>query len=219
MITGTRDSGHSSLLGRNRSRIGLVIWGALLGLTIALLLQFRTNFHAVVSGLVYRSSQLDPVTLEHYLHSHHFQTIINLRGPGPQADWYMQERALARRHHLRYIDLAIDSRNPLRPEELRQVLGILNEKDATPILIHCQSGIDRSGTMAVAMALLLDNSQGLEKAQDQLQWRYGNLPWFRSTTSNRAYLDRYQHWLNQNGLGHAREHFCRWALLIDKSHS
>jgi protein tyrosine/serine phosphatase len=197
----------------------LGIFGVFWGLTIALLLHFRTNFHVVVDGLAYRSGQLDPVTLENYIQSHHFQTIINLRGSGPQADWYMQERALARRHHLRYIDMPIDSINPLRPEEVLLLLDVLKDKDATPILIHCQSGIDRSGSMAVALSLLLDNSRGLETARDQLQWNCGNLPWFRSTKNSRAYLDRYQQWLDRNGLDHSREHFCQWALTVDKSHS
>lgn len=203
----------------NRYWICCAAIGSLLGLTIALLIHFRTNFHVVVPGLVYRSGQLDAVTLDQYIQKFHFHTIINLRGAGPQADWYLQERVVAQHDHIRYLDLPIDSTSPLQPVELRQLLSVLSEKDSVPILIHCQSGIDRSGSMAVVCALLLEETQGLEKAQDQLQWRHGNLPWFRSTKSLRAYLHRYQAWLEQQGLEHSPEHFCRWALTLDHSHS
>src|SRR5260370_21282083 len=110
-----------------------------------------------------------------------------------------------------------DSRSPLTGEEIRQLLIILDEQDSTPILIHCQSGVDRSGAMAVICALLRDEANGLDRAKNQLCWSNGNFPWFTSTKNNLAYLDRYQEWLKQNRLDHSRAHFCQWALDIIKS--
>jgi undecaprenyl-diphosphatase len=193
--------------------------GIVLGLVLACLVHFRTNFHVVIPGQVYRSCQLDPVTLDHYIQKFHFGTIINLRGPSPEAEWYMEERAVARRHHIHFLDFPVSSSTPLQAEELRRLLAILGHENQTPILIHCQSGVDRSGAMAVACSLLLDDARGLELAHDQLQWRHGNVPWLRSTTNNRAYLDRYEEWLKQHGLVHSREHFCLWAFTIDPSQS
>ena len=219
MTKTTGPSDDPSFSRKNRSWIGLASLGTVLGLAVAVLLQFQTNFHAVLPGLVYRSGQLDPVTLATIIERHRLHTIINLRGPCPESDWYQEERAVARHHHIHYIDFPIDSTTSLHPGNLRQLLDILATKDAAPILIHCQSGIDRSGSMALGCALLLDEVKGLESAQNQLQWRYGNLPWFRSTKDNQDYLDHYKQWLKRNGLNHSAEHFCQWAFTVDHSHS
>jgi len=219
MTTLSRASDNFPHSRRKRSWIWFATLGVVLGLVVAVLVHFRANFHEVILGRIYRSGQLDPVTLEDYVQRFHFETIINLRGAGPEADWYLEERAVARRHHILYLDYPVNSTAPLRALELRGLLAILIAKGHAPVLIHCQSGVDRSGSVAVVCALLLDDGHGLELAYDQLQWRNGNLPWLQSTKNNRAYLLRYEQWLNQNGLTHSPEHFCRWALTIDPSHS
>jgi protein tyrosine phosphatase (PTP) superfamily phosphohydrolase (DUF442 family) len=199
-----------NLPGRRRF-VGFLVCGVMTGLAGALGLHYWDNFHAVLPGLVYRSAQLDASGLEARITRYHFRTIINLRGENLDADWYQDERELARRYGIRHFDLPIDSVASPTPDELRQLTSILKSDDALPVLIHCQSGVNRTGILAAICVLLLDESGSLAKARAQLHWQYGNLPWADSTKSSLAFLDRYEHWLTENHLHHSPATFCRWT--------
>jgi protein tyrosine/serine phosphatase len=170
------------------------------------------NFHVVIHVCVYRSGQLSPESLEHCIAHKRIRSIINLRGPNPGDDWYDQECAVARRHGLRFYDLPVDSQCPT-PLELRQLLGVL-EPCPKPVLIHCQSGIDRSGIVAAICVLLLDESGSVAQARSHLGWRYGHMPWCENTTVQEKFLDSYQTWLTEHGQAHARSRFRDWLVLV-----
>jgi protein tyrosine/serine phosphatase len=170
------------------------------------------NFHVVIAGCVYRSGQLGPESLEDWIADKGIRSVINLRGANPGDDWYEQECAVARRHGLRFYDLPVDSQCPT-PVELRQLLGVL-EPCPKPVLIHCQSGIDRSGIVAAICVLLLDKSGSVAQAQAHLGWRYGHLPWSENLVVQERFLDGYQNWLRDHGQTHACGHFRDWLLVV-----
>jgi protein tyrosine/serine phosphatase len=165
-----------------------------------------------VPGAVYRSAQLDANDFEDAIGRYHIQTIINLRGENADAAWYRDECAVAEHSHIRHVDIPTDSVSLLTRDELHQLLAILNTPDAKPVLIHCQSGVNRTGIMAAMCVLLLEDVDGLAKARNQFRSDYGNFPWADSTRSCLAYLDRYENWLDENHLWHTPERFRGWAL-------
>jgi protein-tyrosine phosphatase len=197
---------------RRRAGPWFLCGGLLIGLSVAFSIQLWHNFHVVVPGAVYRSAQLDSDGFEDVIGRYHIRTIINLRGENGDADWYRDECAVAERNHVRHVDIPTDSVSLLTLEELSQLLEILDAPNTKPILIHCQSGVNRTGIMAAMCVLLLEDTDGLAKARNQFRSAYGNFPWADSTRSCLAYLDQYENWLEENHLSHTPERFRGWAL-------
>src|SRR5439155_27023950 len=136
------------------------------------------------------------------------RSVINLRGANPGQDWYEQESALARHQAWHFYDLPVDSQCPTA-SELSELLRVL-EGCPKPVLIHCQSGIDRSGIVAAICVLLLDEAGSLERARKHLGWRYGHMPWRDNRSIQGQFLEGYQNWLSEHGYGHDRGHFHDW---------
>jgi protein tyrosine phosphatase (PTP) superfamily phosphohydrolase (DUF442 family) len=171
----------------------------------------RDNFGTVIPGQVYRSGQLGLSSFTTYIQRYHFQCIVNLRGSNPDLPWYQDERAAAEKCGVQHHDLPTDS-GCLKPEELRDLVQFL-DTCAKPVLLHCESGIDRSGLAAVVAILLLqEDSEALARARGQLGWHHGHVPWRPNHARHHAFLDLYEHWLVEHGYTHRRQHFREWAL-------
>jgi protein tyrosine/serine phosphatase len=171
------------------------------------------NFHTVVPDLIYRSGQLDASALECQTRRHHLRAVINLRGANPQAPWYEEERETAARLGLQHLDFPVDSVEPPSAGELADLLHLLDECDK-PVLIHCQSGIDRSGLIAAIALLLLDDNGTPARAHGQLSLFYGHMPWRPSTARKETFLNEYDTWLATQGQSHQRGRFRDWALGV-----
>jgi predicted protein tyrosine phosphatase len=172
----------------------------------------RENFRTVVRGQVYRSGQLGPAALESHVSRYHLRSVLNLRGANPDEEWYQAERATARALGVRHYDLATDSESAPNPEELRELIRVLDRCER-PLLIHCHSGIDRTGVVA-AICILLAEGGTPAQAQGQLSLAYGALPWRASTTHGREFLAAYQGWLAGRGLEHSSRRFREWAAGV-----
>ena len=155
----------------------------LLGLLVAISLAYGTsfvwkaldNFHEVLPGVLFRSGQLSGSGLDERAQREGLRTIINLRGPNPTEHWYQEELAACDRDGLLHIDLPIDSLFPTKAE-LAELVHVL-QTAPRPILLHCQSGIDRTGIASAFACLLLDDNASVDSALEQLGWQYGSLPW------------------------------------------
>jgi hypothetical protein len=168
------------------------------------------NFGTVIPGCAYRSSQLSAAALEWHITGWGLRSIINLRGSNPDSDWYWQERAVALRHDVRHYDIGLDSRYPY-VEELREVIQTL-ETCPKPVMFHCYSGVDRTGTVAAIAILLLDENGTLAKAQEHFSLRHLQFPWRANAISQRQFFDLYRQWLARTDTGHTPAGFRRWAL-------
>jgi protein tyrosine phosphatase (PTP) superfamily phosphohydrolase (DUF442 family) len=201
--------------GRTQLFLGLALTSVLLVAAVSPYLgPLGENFHPVIAGCVYRSAQLSPESLEDRAAQKGISSIINLRGPNPGQNWYDQECAVARRQDLKFYDLPVDSQCPTAPE-LRELLCVL-EQCPKPVLIHCQSGIDRSGIVAAICILLLDEAGSLEQARAHLGWRYGHMPWRDNLIPQERFLDDYQNWLVEQGQSHNPSRFRAWLLRISE---
>ncbi len=126
-----------------------------------------SNAHSLSDELV-RSNQPWPFQLRAWAHRG-VKTVINLRG-GFGAAFYALEQDACRRYGLTLRNFTVASRDvPTR----EQILGakVLFESIEYPALMHCKSGADRAGLMAL---LYMHFRQGrtIREARAQLSPRY-----------------------------------------------
>lgn len=110
------------------------------------------NFAAVVPGVLYRSGQLRPEHLGRVLREHAIRTVVCLNPGESPAEMEMTQKAGAR--HVRF-DMPGSGRG--RPEDFHEILRIVADPDARPVLVHCSAGAYRTG---VAVALFRMAWQG-----------------------------------------------------------
>lgn len=125
------------------------------------------NAHWIDQDLV-RTNQPWPFQLKAWK-ARGVRTVINLRG-GFDASFHALEADACRRLGLAMVDFTITSREcPSR----EQVLGAkrLFETLQYPALMHCKSGADRAGVMAV-LYLHFRKGATIREAMDQLHLRY-----------------------------------------------
>jgi protein tyrosine/serine phosphatase len=151
---------------------GVLLCGAAFGGYIGYL-QLSGNFHTVIGGQLYRSAQLSPDALEKRVRAKGINTIINLRGENPDAQWYNSEIATAKKLGVEHIDFAMSSGTVLTPERADQLIAIMKAAPK-PILIHCQSGADRTGLVSVIYSQQIAGINE-DVAERQLSFRYGHV--------------------------------------------
>lgn len=111
--------------------------------------------------------------LERYARDHGIRTVINLRGANPSEAWYRDEVATARRLGLRHIDFRMSAKRGITNEEAWRLIQVMRDAPK-PLLIHCESGADRSG-LASALYVAAVEGLGEEAAERHLSLRYGHV--------------------------------------------
>lgn len=104
-----------------------------------------SNAHWLGPDLV-RTNQPSPRQLEGWA-KRGIRTVINLRGQRDEG-YYWLEKAACERLGLTLIDAPLDSRDPPGKDRVRRAKALF-ETIEYPVLIHCKSGADRAGLMAV----------------------------------------------------------------------
>ncbi len=104
-----------------------------------------SNAHWLGPDLV-RTNQPSPRQLEGWARRG-IKTVINLRGQRDEG-YYWLEKAACARLGLTLIDAPLDSRDPPGKDRVRRAKALF-ETIEYPVLIHCKSGADRAGLMAV----------------------------------------------------------------------
>lgn len=162
--------------------------------------------HVVVANKVYRSAQLSLEALKRIIETKNIKTVINLRGAHPKTQWYQEELAVSKQMGIQHDDVSLSSYQRPSTAELRQLIYLL-QYAPKPILIHCLSGVDRSG-FASAAALILDGDASLQKSQRQFSLLY--LVTSQDSIGKQVFHD-YEYWLSDHHLEHNRSHFLQWA--------
>lgn len=189
------------------------VCGCLLGLAAAALTEtvhvgLGRNFHSIVPGRVYRSSQPSPADLERASREYGVRTVVNLRGSNAAFPWFREEARATHRLGMAQEDLCFSSYRLPAPHEVRHLLEVF-DRAAPPLLIHCRRGADRTG-LAAAVYVLAQTEAGLAEAHRQLSWRYGHLS-MGHTRHLRTFLELYEEWLRSEGRDHSPVEFRRWV--------
>lgn len=127
-----------------------------------------SNFHWIEEGVMARANQPSPEAVARYAEMG-FKTILNLRGPSTTG-YYALEREACEEHGIAMIDARMHSREPPSVEQVRRAKELF-ETIQYPALMHCKSGADRAGVMAVLYAHF-KMSQTIEQAVEQLSLKY-----------------------------------------------
>ena len=163
-----------------------------------------SNFHWIEPGVMARANQPSPQAVARYA-AMGFKTILNLRGPS-DTGYYLLEREACAAHGIAMIDARMHSREPPSREQIRQAKQLF-ETIQYPALMHCKSGADRAGVMAV---LYKHFKMGLpiNAAVEQLSFKYlhvkqgktGMIDYFfavyleETKTSGKSFMD----WVEQD---------------------
>ncbi|MFT4184751.1 MAG: dual specificity protein phosphatase family protein [Rhizobium sp.] len=135
---------------------------------------WTTNFHPVIAGEVYRSSQPSAATIAELQKQYGIKTIINLRGNNKGHAWYDSEVAQAKELNINHIDFGMSSSHELTQDQAARLVEIMRDAPK-PLLIHCQAGADRTG-LASALYLAAIAKTGEATAEGQMSIIYGHLP-------------------------------------------
>ncbi len=166
----------------------------------------RNSIHTVIPNQVYRSAQLPPQTLKHFIRSKGIKSIVNLRGDNSQSKWYLQEVKIAAQNHVKHYDVRLHSTGLPSTQLLRKLVHTL-QTAPKPMLLHCKSGADRTGA-ASAIVLILDKNAPLATAEKQFSWVYFVL---KDNSIGKAIFPHYKHWLKAHELQSNRKNFLKWV--------
>ncbi len=134
------------------------------------------NFHQV-SDTLYRSAQPTAEGMAG-LYAMGIRTVVNLRS-------YHSDRDEIGNMNLGYEHLTMKAWHP-EEEEIIRFLEIVMDPKKAPVLVHCQHGADRTGTMVAAYRVVIQGWTKEEAIREMIEGGYGyhsvwkNLPhWIR----------------------------------------
>jgi len=192
--------------------IRMVVWGAVAGLCLALVveachIELFGNFHTVIPDRAYRCAQPSVERLDKFIGELGIRTLVNLRGSQSPAPWYLDECRTTSSHNVSQEDICLSAGRMPCVHEIKRLIEVLDHCEY-PVLFHCQRGADRTGLASVIL-LLTHTNAALTEARRQLGPRYGHLAVGKTGQLDR-FLDMYESWLVENKLQHERATFIRW---------
>jgi hypothetical protein len=122
-----------------------------------------------------RSGRLWPEELDAVISRRSIRSIISLVPTAPTQTWYRGELAVSSVRNLVRYEMPLSPQEELSSEQLRDLLALLREAPK-PVLIHSESGADRSG-LAAAIFKYAIAYRPVEEARKQLSIRYGHFPY------------------------------------------
>lgn len=129
--------------------------------------RFR-NLHQI-SPEMWRANQPSPEHIARYASELGLKTIINLRGESPKG-YYLLEKEACAAHGVELVDFQVFSRDSPTRDVVRGAKALF-DRIAYPALMHCKSGADRAGLMAV-LYMHFRQGQPIEQAAEQLSFKY-----------------------------------------------
>ncbi|MCK4651112.1 tyrosine-protein phosphatase [Candidatus Babeliales bacterium] len=130
------------------------------------------NFHAVEKYQFYRSNQLPSKSLKKYINKYGIKSVLNLRGQNDKKWWY-KERNACEKMKVQLYNIALTETKLPTKSQIEEILDVFDNAQK-PILVHCKSGVDRTGMISALWAL--DKQHRSKKnALKQLSLFYGHV--------------------------------------------
>jgi tyrosine-protein phosphatase SIW14 len=121
------------------------------------------NFHELNES-VYRGAQPSPQGFQS-LAKLGVKTIIDLRGGSHRSD---AEKKAVEAAGMHYVNIPLSGRDAPTEDQVQKLLGLLNDKTADPVFVHCRRGADRTGTIIACYRISHDhweNQKALAEAK------------------------------------------------------
>ena len=112
------------------------------------------NFHEIEPGQAYRSAQPTGEQLAAVIETHGIRTVVNLRGENEGELWYDDEASVCQAMGVTLANHAISANSLPYAERMVDITDTLLTADY-PILIHCESGADRTGAISAIYRMLV----------------------------------------------------------------
>lgn len=127
------------------------------------------NFHVIADGRAYRSAQPTTETLFSAIAQLGIKTVVNLRGENPDQSWWQDEQAVCQSTGVTLVNIRMSASELPSRETLLLVYDTFVAAEY-PVLIHCQSGADRTGAASAIWLMMQGVSR--DDAQGQLSPAY-----------------------------------------------
>jgi len=121
------------------------------------------NFHQV-GDHIYRGAQPTKAGINS-LGKMGVKTVIDLRGG---ADHSRDEQKLVESAGMKYIHLPLDGFAAPSDDQIKTLLGLLDDSSGWPVFVHCRRGADRTGTVVACYRMVHDrwtNEKALQEAK------------------------------------------------------
>lgn len=169
------------------------------------------DFRVVIPNQVYRSNELSRAEFISVIRHYDIRSVVNLRGKQhAKSNWYRHEMQAMRITHVHHYDIPVKSESLPSVKQLKSLVNIL-ESAPRPMLVHCASGVDRSG-LAAAIVLILANAP-MAKVEKQISLRYFVI---KKDSVGRLVVGRYQQWLRENHLQTSKMNFLTWLSKLQE---
>jgi len=169
------------------------------------------NFAVVVPGQIYRSGQPSPAQLARWISKYGLKTVLDLRGE--DGDWAAPERAVTDRMGVSLVSIAIGAHGCLPRPTLTKLIEAI-ESAPKPMLIHCASGVERSGTISALAAMAIGGSD-YDAARAQAYIPSGPLDRVDGSSHVSDVLREYEEYCYRHGFKHGGwDGFRAWAVGV-----
>lgn len=115
-----------------------------------------------VDAQVYRGGQPSSEGFRYLAHLG-VKTVIDLREAGERS---REEQRVVTGAGMTYVSVPMSGLTPPRPEEIVNILGLLENPAAGPVFVHCQRGADRTGAVIAAYHIDHDNWDNARALKD-----------------------------------------------------
>lgn len=176
----------------------LLMIAALFGYNYLSSVNYR-GLRTVEDGILYRSGQLEPESLERFIREYGIKTVITFRDERPDKplspaaafeEKYCQEKGI---HYTRLTPKrwsSLDGSPPPVEENVRKYLEVIRERRPKgPILIHCFAGIHRTGAYTAIYRMEFNGWANSEAIQEMVDRGYITLD---DDPDILDYLERYR---------------------------
>ncbi len=110
------------------------------------------NFKVVVADKIYRSGQPEMSQLAEWIDKYKLKTVVDLRGPtAPQAE---DEAKVCDGKNINILYVKLNAYKKIPSDRLVELLDVIDSIEM-PVLLHCNHGVDRSGTASALASWLL----------------------------------------------------------------